>query len=72
MVGRIEYFFKYIGNLSFFVKDIFVWLFSKKRNLQSLVREMVFIGIDSFPLVTLISFFIVIIIAFQTAYQLRA
>jgi len=63
--------FHYIGSLSFFIKDTFFWLFTKKRNLKSLGREIIFIGIDSFFLVSLISFFIGIIIAFQTAYQLK-
>jgi len=68
---NVEELFVYIGSFSFFVKDIFRWLFTKKRNLKSLVRDIIFIGIDSFPLVSLISFFIGMIIAFQTAYQLE-
>jgi len=63
--------FHYIGSISFFIKNIFWWMFTKKRNLKSLVREIIFIGIDSFPLVSLIAFFIGMIIAFQTAYQLQ-
>jgi len=63
--------FHYIGSISFFIKNTFWWLFTKKRDLKSLVREVIFIGIDSFPLVSLIAFFIGMIIAFQTAYQLQ-
>jgi len=70
-VEKVESLFKYIGDLSIFVRDIFFWLFSRKRNLRSLIKEIVFIGIDSLPLVSLISFFVGIIIAFQTAYQLK-
>lgn len=61
----------YIGSMGFFMKDTFWWLFTKKRNMRSLLREIVFIGVNSFPLVSLIAFFIGIIIAFQTAYQLQ-
>ena len=61
----------YTGCICFFIIDTFKWLFTKKRSLKSLVREVIFIGIDSFPLVSLISFFIGIILAFQTAYQLQ-
>jgi phospholipid/cholesterol/gamma-HCH transport system permease protein len=61
----------YIGHISFFIKDTFRWLFAKKRDLKSVAREMIFIGIDSLFLVSLISFFVGIIIAFQTAYQLK-
>lgn len=61
----------YIGGISLFIRDIFWWLFTKRRNLKVLIRDIIFIGIDSLPLVALISFFIGIIIAFQTAYQLK-
>jgi len=71
IIKRVEQFFKYVGNLNVFVKDVMLCLLSCKVNLTRLVQEMVFIGIDSFPLVSLVSFFIGIIIAFQTAYQLR-
>jgi len=70
-IGKLGILFHYIGSIGFFIKDIFWWLFTKKRNLKSLVREVVFIGIGSFPLVSLIAFFLGMIIAFQTAYQLQ-
>ncbi len=64
--------FHYLGSLGCFARDTIIWLLIKKRKIRDIVREIVFIGIDSMPLVSLISFFIGIIIAFQTAYQLRA
>ena len=67
----IKSFVTHVGSMSFFMKDTFWWLFTKKRNIKPLIREIVFIGVNSFPLVSLISFFIGIIIAFQTAYQLQ-
>jgi len=71
LVKRAVELFHYVGNLSFFVRDIFFWLFTKKRNIKSVLREVLFIGIGSFFLVSLISFFVGIIIAFQTAHQLK-
>ncbi|MFH1767921.1 MAG: ABC transporter permease [Candidatus Omnitrophota bacterium] len=71
IIKRIEDLFKYTGNLTFFIRDILLGVFTKRRAPRDLIREMVFIGIDSLALVSLISFFIGIIIAFQTAYQLR-
>jgi phospholipid/cholesterol/gamma-HCH transport system permease protein len=68
---KIKDLFHYVGGLGFFLKDTVRGLFTQKRDLSSLVREIIFIGIDSLPLVSLISFFIGIIIAFQTAYQLQ-
>ena len=61
----------YIGSMGVFIKDTFVLLLFGKRDFKSLLREVIFIGIDSFPLVSLIAFFIGMIIAFQTAYQLQ-
>lgn len=61
----------YVGSLILFVKDIFWWLLAKKRDRKSLLREASFIGMDSLFLVAIIAFFIGIIIAFQTAYQLK-
>jgi len=72
LFSKIGELFHYLGSLGCFAKDTLGWLITKKRNLKDIIREIIFIGIDSFPLVSLISFFIGIIIAFQTAYQLRA
>jgi phospholipid/cholesterol/gamma-HCH transport system permease protein len=71
MVKKLQDFLQYVGSITFFIKDIFWWLFAKKRDFRAVKREIVFIGINSLPLVSLISFFVGIIIAFQTAYQLK-
>jgi len=71
LLKTIEDLTTYIGSMGFFIKDTIRWLLLKKRNIRSLIREITFIGIDSFPLVSLIAFFIGMIIAFQTAYQLQ-
>jgi len=71
LIKRIEYLFYYLGSICFFVKDTLKWLFTRKRELKSLTREIIFIGIDSLPLVSLVTFFMGMIIAFQTAYQLQ-
>lgn len=71
ILKKIGIFFQYLGSISFFIKDIFWGLFAKKRDLKAVLREITFIGVDSLPLVSLISFFVGIIIAFQTAYQLK-
>jgi phospholipid/cholesterol/gamma-HCH transport system permease protein len=62
---------QYLGSISFFIAETLRGLFLRKRDLKAVVREIIFIGIDSLPLVSLISFFVGIIIAFQTAYQLK-
>lgn len=70
-LGKLQTLFQYIGSISFFIRDIFWWLFAKKRDFKAVRREIVLIGLNSLPLVSLISFFVGIIIAFQTAYQLK-
>ncbi len=71
IIKNLEVFFKYLGNLAIFIKDTFYFLFTHKRDFTALLKEMVFIGVSSLSLVALISFFVGIIIAFQTAYQLK-
>ncbi len=74
-VTRVEEFLKYLGKLTFFIRDIlkasFYWVIGFRLQGKSLLRDIVFIGLDSAGLVSLISFFVGIIIAFQTAHQLR-
>lgn len=70
VLDRIKEFFRYIGGLASFMKETVYWIFYGKRSGKDILREVISIGIDSLPLVALISFFIGIIIAFQTAYQL--
>ncbi|MBD3246270.1 MAG: MlaE family lipid ABC transporter permease subunit [Candidatus Omnitrophica bacterium] len=71
LIKRFEEMFQYLGGIVLFVKDTLWWFFAKKRKLKTLLREIVVIGVDSLPLVSLIAFFVGIIIAFQTAYQLK-
>lgn len=63
--------FRYVGSMGFFIRDTLRWLFTRKRDFGALIREMAFIGVDNLALVSLICFFLGIIIAFQTAYQLQ-
>lgn len=71
IIRNIEILFRYIGSIVIFIKDTVWWLFARKRDVPSLIREMIFIGVNSFLLVSMIAFFVGIIIAFQTAYQLK-
>ena len=71
IIKKIEQVFKYAGDSAVFARNVLVCAVTRKHNFNRLIQEIVFIGIGSFPLVSLISFFIGIIIAFQTAYQLK-
>ena len=70
-ISRISTFFQYIGSLGLFIKNSLWCLTTHKLDWRLLKREIRIIGLESFFLVTLIAFFIGIIIAFQTAYQLK-
>ena len=71
LITKLSALAQYTGSLLMFIGDIFRWLFIKKRNFKSVMREIAFIGVDSLLLASVIAFFIGIIIAFQTAYQLK-
>lgn len=69
-------FFKDIHDASKLINDIFYWSFlsplkGKSIRFRASIYEMVKAGYNSVPIVTVISFFIGIILAFQSAYQLK-
>jgi phospholipid/cholesterol/gamma-HCH transport system permease protein len=72
LLQSIENLFKYTGGLVIFVKNTIYFMFTRPRDVKNLLKEIISIGIESFWLVSLISFFIGIIIAFQTAYFLSS
>jgi phospholipid/cholesterol/gamma-HCH transport system permease protein len=87
MPSRIEGFFGIIGrktlpvlevihDASKIINDIFFWAFvsplrGKPIRFRASIHEMVKAGYDSVPIVAVISFFIGIILALQSAYQLK-
>jgi len=71
LVTKLSVLARYTGSLLLFILDIFRWLFIKKRDFNSVMREIALVGVDSLFLASVIAFFIGIIIAFQTAYQLQ-
>jgi phospholipid/cholesterol/gamma-HCH transport system permease protein len=67
---------KHIHDVSKTINDIFYWSFisplrGKSVRIRASVYEMVKAGYYSLPIVAVISFFIGIILAFQSAYQLK-
>lgn len=61
----------YLGEIGFLSLEIIYWIFSGKKRIKNLVIQMLILGVESFPLVSLIAFFTGVILAFQTAYQLQ-
>jgi len=69
-------FLQHISNFSFLIRDAFYWTFvapfiGKKVSWQSTVTQMVRVGVESIPIVTIITFAVGLIIAMQSAYQLE-
>ncbi len=71
LLRGLEGLIKYCGSVGIFIKDTIYFLFTRPRNMKIVLKEIVSIGLDSFFLVSLISFFVGIIIAFQTASFLK-
>ncbi len=62
---------RYLGSVAvLFVKTLF-WVASPPFRPRHIFDQMVKIGVDSLPISTLTSFFIGVVIAFQSAYQMQ-
>jgi len=71
MKERIDYFFCYLGRLTMLAGHIVYIIFTRKPRFDLLYKQMIKIGLESFPIVFLTSIFIGIVIALQSAYQMQ-
>jgi phospholipid/cholesterol/gamma-HCH transport system permease protein len=74
--NRLNGFFINFHDVVKIINDTFYWTFlspfkGKSIRLKSTIYEMVKAGYNSIPIITIISFFIGIILALQSAYQLK-
>lgn len=74
--NRLNGFFINFHDVAKIINDTFYWTFlspfkGKSIRLKSTIYEMVKAGYNSIPIITIISFFIGIILALQSAYQLK-
>jgi phospholipid/cholesterol/gamma-HCH transport system permease protein len=58
------------GAFILFCQTIF-WIFAPPFNSRQIVQQMIKAGVNSLPISTLTSFFIGVVIAFQSAYQMQ-
>ncbi len=76
-IGRkTGFLLKNLHDASKLINDTFYWAFispfqGRAIRLRASISEMVKVGYNSVPIVTVIAFFVGIILAFQAAYQLR-
>ncbi len=64
-------FFKYIGELSIFFLNILCAVFSRPFKINRIIEQIYILGTQSLPLVSVVSFFVGVILALQSAYQLQ-
>jgi len=62
---------RYVGSLSLFFGNIIFWLFHPPFRIKETLRQTAKIGASSLPIVSLISFFIGMVLALQSAYQMQ-
>lgn len=58
------------GTAVLFIQTLF-WMFVPPLRVRAVLEQMVKIGVESLPIVTLTNFFIGVVIAFQSAYQMQ-
>lgn len=68
---KIKGFILYFGKLTQLFLHLIRCIFSTKKRGKNVINQMLLLGVESFPLVSLIAVFTGIILAFQTAYQLQ-
>ena len=71
MFKRTRKFVSYFGETGMLLINTLHWIFFGKKRIKNIVSQIISLGIESFPLVSLIAVFTGIILAFQTAYQLQ-
>jgi len=62
---------RYMGSVSILVSDTFIRLFQRPFRLRHIVKQMSRIGVESLPIVSLISLFTGMVLALQSAYQMQ-
>jgi len=71
MIQRVNGFFCYIGHVVMLFGHTIFSIFTKKPRFPLIYKQLVRIGLESFPLVFLTSLFTGIVIALQSAYQME-
>lgn len=73
--GRIILLLQHLSSIAFFIRETLRWIFvkpfqGKPLRVKAIISQMEEVGVKSFPIVSLVSFVIGIILVLQTAYQL--
>lgn len=71
MIEKINSFLCYVGHVGILFGHTVFSLFTKKPRFSLIYKQLVKIGLESFPLVFLTAFFTGIVLALQSAYQME-
>lgn len=69
--GSVVYYIDYAGALTRLFSKTLYWIFVPPVKQERLYQQARTIGLDSLPIVSLVAFFIGVILALQTAYQMQ-
>ncbi|MFA5356231.1 MAG: ABC transporter permease [Candidatus Omnitrophota bacterium] len=69
--GRVMSFMRLFGGLAYLSGQTFYWLFVTPLKRERIFEQCKKAGVDSLPIISLIAFFIGVILALQTAYQMQ-
>lgn len=64
-------FFSFMGGLVTLVSQTFYWMFIPPFKKERIYEQCEKAGVESFPIISLVAFFIGVIMALQTAYQMQ-
>ena len=64
-------FIRYIGSLAIFLSQILFWIFHPPFRVKQVLKQAERIGVNSLPIVSLISLFTGMVLALQSAYQMQ-
>lgn len=68
---RIFELFSFMGGIAFLATQSFYWLCIPPIKRERVFEQCKKAGVDSFPIISLVAFFIGVIMALQTAYQMQ-
>lgn len=64
-------FIRYIGEVAIFIGEIGFWIFHPPFRIKGAIKQAEKIGVNSLPIISLISFFTGMVLALQSAYQMQ-
>jgi len=68
--GRLIYFFETTGEILVLLARTLLWCRKAVQSRASIFKQMSFIGVDTLPIALLMGFFVGMVLALQTGYQL--